>query len=471
MKKTDIVKTWNYMKRNGFKSTIGAVKERMTVCYDLEYSYEFPSASLLQMQRETASWDLPKISILVPAYETPETYMLQLLESVVEQSYSHWELIIADASQTDKVQSVVSNFILNWKKSTIPENNDQESPIICYKKLDHNGGISYNTNMALQFATGEYIGLLDHDDILTPDALYEMAMEINKMEKEGNAPVFLYSDEDKFFEDENRYGSPNFKEKINLDLILSNNYICHFMVMRAEWMKKIKFRSQYDGAQDYDLVLQTIAALMNSRNEVLGLEKFLEQKIGYIPKVLYHWRSYNGSTAGNPASKNYAYAAGKRALESFLETVNWMAETKDTPHVGFYQVVFQPNIFSIRKDIGGQGGSVYNRDKKITSGILSATGECPYKNMPLYYAGPCNRAKVMQDAFALDARTLFLREELIPLYEEIIGIPYVRKECRNKKFSNQLDHHIWKQRSLELALQIHQKGYSLLWNPAIQIPE
>lgn len=144
--------------------------------------------------------------------------------------------------------------------------------------------------------------------ILTPDALYEMADAVTKAYDRGVKVTFAYSDEDKCDGEETRYYDPNHKENFNYDLILSNNYICHFLVMDAELMKRLQFRPECDGAQDYDLVLRAVAEVLAADGQA-G-----EKSILHIPKVLYHWRCHEASTAANPHSKKYAYEAGLRAL-------------------------------------------------------------------------------------------------------------------------------------------------------------
>ena len=159
-------------------------------------------------------------SILVPAYETDVRHFREMIDSVLAQTYEDWELIIADASPSDKLTQEMGYY---------------KDGRIRYLRLEENRGISENTNAALAAAGGSYIGLLDHDDILEPDALYRMMEAIRRVVREtGTEPQMLYSDEDKGDGDMQRFYEPHRKEKFNLDLILSNNYICHFLVMKRE---------------------------------------------------------------------------------------------------------------------------------------------------------------------------------------------------------------------------------------------
>ena len=163
------------------------------------------------------SWPEPVLfSIAVPAYETDPVYLKELLDSLQEQTYPCWELILADAGTGDSVRKAAEA---------------RADERIRYIRLASNDGIAGNTNAAIELAQGAYIGLLDHDDILTRDALYEMACALEKQEQNGIHPVFLYSDEDKCDGEAQNTYEPHRKTDFNLDLLLSNNYICHFLVM------------------------------------------------------------------------------------------------------------------------------------------------------------------------------------------------------------------------------------------------
>lgn len=166
--------------------------------------------------------------------------------------------------------------------------------------IPENIGIAENTNAALAAAAGNFVGFMDHDDLLAPDALFEIAI---RLEKDPSIDAF-YTDEDKVRTDLSEYFQPHFKPDFNLDLLRSNNYICHFFVVRREIAEKTGgLRPEYNGAQDYDYIFRC--------TEMAG-------KIVHIPRVLYHWRVHSASTADNPASKLYAYEAGKRQLRETL---------------------------------------------------------------------------------------------------------------------------------------------------------
>lgn len=229
----------------------------------------------------------PLISIIVPVYNVDEGLLSECIDSVLNQTYSNFELCLADDCST--------------KKETIEclkkyEKKDNRVKVIYRKK---NGHISEATNSAISIANGEYIGLLDNDDLLVENALYEVVKVLNN----DNTIDMIYSDEDKIALNGKRY-FPNFKPDFSPDTLLSSNYICHFTVLRKSIVDELGgFRSEYNGSQDYDMFL-----------------RFTEKsnKIYHIPKILYHWRMIEGSTSCDASSKNYAYIAGQKALEDCL---------------------------------------------------------------------------------------------------------------------------------------------------------
>ena len=188
--------------------------------------------------------------------------------------------------------------------------------------LKENLGIAENTNRAFAMAKGEFMGLLDHDDLLAPNALYEI---VNTLQDHPQADA-LYTDEDKVTTDLDEHFQPHLKPDFNLDLLRSNNYICHFFVVRKSIVEKAGgFRKEFDGAQDYDFIFRCTE---NAR-EVL-----------HVPEILYHWRTHKASTADNPASKMYAFEAGKRAIEAHLERTGTKGTVSHTQDLGFYRVKY-----------------------------------------------------------------------------------------------------------------------------------
>lgn len=234
----------------------------------------------------------PKISLVIPMYNTDEMFFLELVNSLKQQTYKNWEACFADGSPNQ-----------NLEIKKICETDTR----IKYKFINENKGISGNSNEAISLATGEYIGLLDHDDLLPPFALYEMVKAINELPE----AEFLYSDEDKIKFDNKKNKlvrfDPNFKPDFAPDTLRSQNYICHFSVMKKQLMDKLGgFRSEFDGSQDFDLFLRASE---------------LTNKIVHIPKILYHWRVHQSSTAFEIGAKEYTLDAGKKAIEAHLERI------------------------------------------------------------------------------------------------------------------------------------------------------
>ena len=270
-----------------------------------------PARQELDRQEKHKFKYAPKISILVPVYNTPETFLRQMIESVQKQTYGNWELCIANANPAnEQVKVILKEYTANdarVKVTDVPENE----------------GIAQNTNKALEIADGTFIGLLDHDDVLAENALYEVVKELNKAVDTDE----IYTDEDKVSTAMDEYFSPNFKPDFNLDMLRSNNYFCHFFVAKKELIETVGgFRGEYNGAQDYDLFLRCI-------------EK--AERIAHIPKILYHWRVHQESTADNPLSKMYAYDAGQKAIEQHLKRCGVTAEVSKTENLGFYRVKYQ----------------------------------------------------------------------------------------------------------------------------------
>lgn len=255
-------------------------------------------------QRRTTFEKTPLISIVIPLYNTPLPYLGEVVDSICRQTYGNWELCLADGSEGNELAEYLK------------KNYGREKRLI-YKKLEKNEGISTNTNAAIEMATGDYIMLCDHDDVITPDALFEIVKAIN-----DGADV-VYTDEDKVSMDGQHYFDPNFKPDFNLFRFRENNYICHIFVVENNLLKEAGlFRPEFDGAQDFDLIFRCC-------------EK--AEKIVHIPKVLYHWRCHMNSTAADPSSKMYAYEAGRKAIAAHYQRMEIKAEVELTERPGWYR--------------------------------------------------------------------------------------------------------------------------------------
>lgn len=435
-----------YLKRNGLGKTISAMKEKMDHRRQTSYQWEPISREERERQLQHAADGFTDIcfSIVVPTYRTPEKYLHEMITSVMNQTYPKWELILADATEDVKA-GAVSGIAKSYHDSRIR-----------YYHLSSNDGIADNTNRGIALATGDYVGLLDHDDLLTENALYEMAARIEQERRKGICLQMLYSDEDKCNGEGTEFYDPNFKENFNMDLLLSNNYICHFMVMRRELIQKLQLRREYDGAQDFDLVLR-------GAHEVLTGGR--EEEIAHIPLVLYHWRCHTGSTAENPQSKLYAYEAGKRAVQDFADRSGWEARAVDTEHLGFYRLEYEGDIFSMRPELAALGGPVIQH-KKVIGGRMSSQGKVFYEGLPVSYSGYLHRAALQQEAEALDIRNIEVREELRDLFEEVTGVA-----CVTLSGTNIFDPTVlppgtdYRLLSMKLGKAFRQRGYKLLYLP------
>lgn len=399
----NIKKTINYSRKNGYGEAFFAAWERVTAKYYADYSYRAPDKETLEQQKNDTSVSDIKFSILVPAYETQKVYMEALIESCIGQTYANWELIIADGSTSDIVRETVDKYQDNR---------------IRYVKLSGNEGIAENTNKAIEAATGDYFGLLDHDDMLTADALYEMAHAVYK-----KRPIFAYSDEDKCDSLGKNFYDPHFKLDFNLDLLFTNNYVCHFMVIEGETLKRLKIRKEYDGSQDYDLILRIVSSLLLKEKESKEA-KPVEESVVHVPKVLYHWRCHENSTADNPQSKMYAYEAGKKALIDFAARMGWKVDVRHNKHLGFYRIEYRNNVLTHRPDLAAVGGLVAKHGK-----VISGT----YKGQPLVYAGYMNRMDLYQNTTLLDIRNMEVSKSYQGIYEEVTGHPYESTLAVDKK--------------------------------------
>ena len=311
---------------------------------------QLPTAEETERQRSVRFAYEPCISILVPAYETSEVFLRQMMDSVLNQSYSRLELCIADGSPSDKVERIVKEY-------------EKKDSRVKYRHLTKNLGISDNTNAALAMASGEYVGLLDHDDLLLPGALFEI---LRKLKEEGGADA-VYTDEDKVNMDLTRHFQPHFKPDYNQEYLRSNNYICHFFVVRRSIALEVGgFRGEFDGAQDHDFIFRCT-------------EK--ADRVLHVPKVLYSWRSHEASTATNPESKLYAYEAGKRAVAAHLARTGRSGTPENTDNYGFYRVCYpgSPAILknSLEKFHGQTGVNVVYYDMICNNSVIN-WGEDPY---------------------------------------------------------------------------------------------
>ena len=297
----------------------------LTVDYDYDEWYRLTCKTDAEIAEERLRVDellyKPFFSIVIPVFDTDDKYLISLFKSILQQTYQNFEICVVDATNYETARHNPKVFFekkLNHNdplKINIYNFNIENIHI---KYLNENKSIADNTNIALSMAKGDYIILVDHDDALTTDALYEVACAIN----ENRNAEFLYSDEDKVDMNDETYFEPNFKPDFNIDMLLSVNYFCHLSVIKKTLLDEIYGeygvyeRSEFNGAQDYDFFLRIVNNIINKsyRNEFYDTSK-----IFHIKKVLYHWRCHRESTSKNIDSKLYAFENGANAIKNFYK--------------------------------------------------------------------------------------------------------------------------------------------------------
>lgn len=288
-------------------------KKAERAAYKFLGTESFPSAEQRAIEEATTYDKKITISILVPLYNTPEKFLRDMIESVINQTYKDWQLCLADGSDAEHayVEKVVKSY------------GDER---ITYARLAKNEGISGNTNECLKLATGDYIGLFDHDDILHPSVLYEYRKVID----EQNAD-YIFCDEATFEgESINKMVTLHFKADYALDSLRANNYICHFSVFKRSLLDNTElFRTEFDGSQDHDMILRLTT---------------LAEHVVHVPKILYYWRSHAGSVASDVSAKPYCIDAAKRAVSDQLA------------HYGIYNTVItstraHATLFRLQYDV------------------------------------------------------------------------------------------------------------------------
>lgn len=303
-----------YLKDYGIKSTVFKIKDYIE--FTIKYNHNFHSTLLseteLEYQRQYNFSYNPLISLVIPLYRTPEDFLCQMLDSITIQTYTNWEICLADGSMLGS-RSYISDIIHKYQKNY---------PNIHYTILPENLGISGNTNAALKLASGAYIGLVDHDDILAPNALFEIVKTLND---DPDIDV-LYSDEDKTDLSLSSFYAPYYKPDFNLDLLRSCNYITHFYLVKRNLATIVGgFSQECNGSQDYDFILKTCDIAKN---------------ICHIPKILYHWRIHPNSVAGNPNSKSYAYDSAIKALDTHLLRCHQHGNVTKGKSFGYYKIIY-----------------------------------------------------------------------------------------------------------------------------------
>ena len=317
IKRLAIGRTLVYLKKNGLRATVyrvlkgaGPMPVDKRKLKKIAEDYYISAQRREQEENAQFSKDI-KFSVLVPLYNTPDSFLKAMIESVQAQTYKNWELCLADGS--DSEHSFVGEICKKYAGK------DER---IKYEKLEKNLGISENTNACIRMATGEYIALFDHDDLLHPSALYEVMRAICE-----HGADFIYTDENTFSEEPRDAYNPHFKPDFSPDTLRSYNYICHLSAFSRELLDSVGyFRSEYDGSQDYDLILRLT-------------EK--AKRVFHIRKILYYWRAHKNSVAQDVGAKPYTVTAAKKALAAHLERCGLKGEVLDSSVPTTYHIKYE----------------------------------------------------------------------------------------------------------------------------------
>ena len=312
-----VKKTITYYRRFGLKNTILKIKtyKENGNTYELWRLNHIPTKEELERQRNERFDKNPLISVIIPLYKTKEIFLREIIQSLQAQTYGKYEICFSDGSPLDDRDRI---------RAILEDEQKRDSRIRWIAKSQEPLGISENTNQALSIAKGDYIILGDHDDLYEPDAFYECVKLINK---EKDPVDVIYTDEDKVNESGKHYSQPHFKPDFNIDFLRSGNYICHmFVFSRAIYEKIGGFRGEFNGAQDYDIILRAVEQA---------------KRVYHIPKVLYHWRMNETSTAADPASKLYAYESGEKALQEHYDRLGIKAKATRSQNYGYYDTTYE----------------------------------------------------------------------------------------------------------------------------------
>ncbi len=308
-----LYKTVRMLKNEGLKQTVFAAKYVVGRYLKLKAIKKefYLTKELRDEQEKTVFPYMPKISIIVPVYNTDPKFLREMLDSVLAQSYSNWELCLADGS--DEAHAYISSIV---------EAYSEKDKRILYKKLEKNLGISGNTNAAIEMGDGEYIALLDNDDLLSEGALFEVVKRIN-----NTGADFIYTDEATFNFKPSDSDSMHFKPDFSPDYLRALNYICHLSVIKRSLAEGVGlYDPSYDGSQDFDFTFRVT-------------EK--AKRIEHISKPLYYWRIHAGSVADDISAKPYAYVAAKRAVEAHLKRVGLEGTVEYSKAVPAMRVIYK----------------------------------------------------------------------------------------------------------------------------------
>lgn len=444
----------NYAAEKGIRALVVKLGERLSYKLDtIKYmkTHKLTLEELEKQKMKNYSKDI-LISICVPVYNTDRVQFEEMLSSVLNQTYSNWELCIADGSSTG----------YGYISDTVKSCGDKR---ILYKKLGTNKGIVSNSNEAVSMAKGKYIALLDHDDVLSPDALYCVREEIDR------GADYIYSDEASFSRSVNNPDIIHFKPDFSIFNLRGNNYICHLSVFKKSLFDKVGgFRLGYDGSQDHDLILRICE---------------IATKIVHIPRVLYFWRVHKNSVAMDISAKPYCLTTGVKAVESHLKRMNIDAQvTNAAANSAVYKVDYkllvkpvvinsidsingvtseyiviadksleinQNTINELAKyiqldNVGIVCGMVINNGR-IQCGGINKNMKYEYKKTSIFSEGYMKRLKYAHSVYAVPAYIFAVKKTLV----DAMG-----------GFDNKL----WENEKLiDMCIKLKGAGYEVLFNP------
>lgn len=384
--------------------------------YERLHQGESPSQVFASDPVMRRAFKAPAFTVIMAVSDPRPDRFEDSMISVLSQTWAGFELIVADCGMKNTAANVLA---------------DYDDDRIRHFRMQGMTNASDALNSAALHAAGDYIVFLDYGDLLATDALFEAALTIMTTGAE-----ILYSDEDCCDSAARKYFSPYIKPDFNKDYLFASPYITHMLVIRRELFLALRFRSRFDGARDYDLILRAP-----------------KSGICHIPRVLYHVRKL-------PERKVSAGDA-RAALENYFSVRGLRARVTQEGSGAFLHVDYLPDIFTVRREIGVIGGKVLDRRRRIIGGMMDEDGNVAFEGLDELDPGHQRSAVTVRNADAVDARCMRIRPELCGLYQEVFGFPW-HSPMRGRA-------HEIREKSLRFCERARAKGYLILWDPAMTV--
>ena len=359
---------------------------------------------------------VPAFTVIMAVSEPRPDRFEDSMISVLSQTWAGFEFIVADCGMKSALGNVLA---------------DYDDDRIRHFRMQGMANVSDALNSAALHAAGDYIVFLDYGDLLATDALFETALTIM-----ATGAEILYSDEDCCDSAMRKFSAPYIKPDFNKDYLFASPYITHMLVIRRELFLALRFRSRFDGARDYDLILRAP-----------------KSGICHIPRVLYHVRRL-------PERKS-ASGDARAALENYFSVRGLRARVTQEGSSAFLHVDYLPDIFTVRKEIGVIGGKVLDRRRRIIGGMMDEDGSVAFEGLDELDQGHQRGAVTARNADAVDARCMRIRPELYGLYQEVFGSSY-NMPMRGRAYEI-------REKSLQFCERVRAKGYLILWDPAMTV--